>query len=99
MKTKGKRYSEHYLSKKSVVISGDRGDYFKVVGLKKPGQYQQTLRSVFCHLSYICVPSGALENKSQQLKFWGYSPTSPSPSAVPEKSYASELIFKNIPKQ
>ena len=35
----------------------DRGDHFKVVGLKKSGQYKETFRSVFRFLSSICAPS------------------------------------------
>ena len=44
-------------------------DHFKVAGLKKSGQYKQTLRPDSVSpliLSCLCAPSGALENKSLQ---------------------------------
>lgn len=54
-----------------------------MVGLKKSGQ---TSRLVFRYLFCVCAPLGALENKSSlAIKVVGLlSPTSPSPSAVPE---------------
>ena len=38
-------------------ILRDPGDHFKVVGLKKSGQYKEALSSVFRNLSCIWVPS------------------------------------------
>ena len=45
----------------------DRGDHFKLLGLKKKGQYKETLSSVFRHLFCICAPSYLQPQQTEQI--------------------------------